>query len=106
MNIQGKIATDPSVNTAAEHVDVVGARISGIGAAYHLTKQNPDMRFLVLETQDSFGGTWHTHRYRGIRIVDCVVAADEIPNLPHIAAAMVGNYALAKIKEAVMAVTG
>jgi pyruvate dehydrogenase (quinone) len=42
----------------------------------------------------------------GPAIVDCVVAADEVPNLPHIEAAMVGNYALAKIKEAVMAVTG
>lgn len=69
MNAQGKIATDPSVTSAAEHVDiiVVGAGISGIGAAYHLTKQNPETRFLVLETQDSFGGTWHTHRYPGIR---------------------------------------
>jgi cation diffusion facilitator CzcD-associated flavoprotein CzcO len=69
MNVQGKIATDPSVETSAEHVDVivVGAGISGIGAAYHLTKQNPDTRFLILETQDSFGGTWHTHRYPGIR---------------------------------------
>ncbi|MGM4916113.1 FAD-dependent oxidoreductase [Tardiphaga sp. 813_E8_N1_3] len=69
MNVQGKIATDPSVENSAEHVDVivVGAGISGIGAAYHLTKQNPDTRFLVLETQDSFGGTWHTHRYPGIR---------------------------------------
>jgi cation diffusion facilitator CzcD-associated flavoprotein CzcO len=65
MNVQGKIATDPSVENSAEHIDVivVGAGISGIGAAYHLTKQNPDTRFLVLETQDSFGGTWHTHRY-------------------------------------------
>ncbi|SFL81214.1 pyruvate dehydrogenase (quinone) [Bradyrhizobium sp. NFR13] len=42
----------------------------------------------------------------GPAIVDCVVAPDEIPNLPHIDAAMVGNYALAKIREAVMAVTG
>jgi pyruvate dehydrogenase (quinone) len=42
----------------------------------------------------------------GPAIVDCVVAADEIPNLPHVDAHMVGNYALAKIKEAVMAVTG
>ncbi|MGM4990041.1 flavin-containing monooxygenase [Tardiphaga sp. 841_E9_N1_2] len=69
MNAQGKIATDSSVENAAEHVDVivVGAGISGIGAAYHLTKQNPDTRFLILETQESFGGTWHTHRYPGIR---------------------------------------
>ncbi|MDB5501576.1 MAG: pyruvate dehydrogenase [Tardiphaga sp.] len=42
----------------------------------------------------------------GPAIVDCVVAADEVPNLPHIEASMVGNYALAKIKEAVMSVTG
>jgi cation diffusion facilitator CzcD-associated flavoprotein CzcO len=41
MNVQRKIATDPSVENSAEHVDVivVGAGISGIGAAYHLTKQ-------------------------------------------------------------------
>ncbi|UGV25250.1 pyruvate dehydrogenase [Rhodopseudomonas boonkerdii] len=42
----------------------------------------------------------------GPAIVDCVVAADEIPNLPHIDVNMIGNYALAKIKEAVMSVTG
>jgi pyruvate dehydrogenase (quinone) len=42
----------------------------------------------------------------GPAIVDCVVAADEVPNLPHIEASMVGNYAPAKIKEAVMAATG
>jgi pyruvate dehydrogenase (quinone) len=42
----------------------------------------------------------------GPAIVDCVVAADEVPNLPHIDIGQVGNYALAKVKEAVMAVTG
>jgi cation diffusion facilitator CzcD-associated flavoprotein CzcO len=53
----------------AEHFDVliVGAGISGVGAAYHLTKQSPGKSFVVLETQDSFGGTWWTHRYPGIR---------------------------------------
>jgi cation diffusion facilitator CzcD-associated flavoprotein CzcO len=52
-----------------EHFDVliVGAGISGVGAAYHLTRQCPGKRFVVLETQDSFGGTWWTHRYPGIR---------------------------------------
>ncbi len=52
-----------------EHFDVliVGAGISGIGAAYHLTKQAPDKRFVVLEAQESFGGTWLTHKYPGIR---------------------------------------
>ncbi len=42
----------------------------------------------------------------GPAVVDCVVAADELPNLPHIDVNMIGNYALAKIKEAVMSVTG
>ena len=53
----------------AEHVDVliVGAGISGIGAAYHLQDQCPDKSFAVLEAYESFGGTWHMHRYPGIR---------------------------------------
>ena len=42
----------------------------------------------------------------GPAIVDCVVAADEMPNLPHIELEKLGHYALAKIKEAVIAVTG
>jgi cation diffusion facilitator CzcD-associated flavoprotein CzcO len=52
-----------------EHFDVVivGAGISGIGGAYHLTKQCPGTSFVVLETQESFGGTWLTHRYPGTR---------------------------------------
>ena len=41
----------------------------------------------------------------GPAIIDCVVAADEMPNLPHVNLEMVGHYALAKIKEAVLAVT-
>jgi len=53
----------------AEHFDVliVGAGISGIGSAYHLTAQLPGTSFVVLESQESFGGTWLTHRYPGIR---------------------------------------
>jgi cation diffusion facilitator CzcD-associated flavoprotein CzcO len=53
----------------AEHFDVliVGAGISGIGGAYHLTRQCPGARFVVLEAQPSFGGTWITHRFPGIR---------------------------------------
>jgi cation diffusion facilitator CzcD-associated flavoprotein CzcO len=54
---------------AVEHFDVliVGAGISGIGSAYHLTTQLPDTSFVILEAQESFGGTWLTHRYPGIR---------------------------------------
>ena len=52
-----------------EHFDVVivGAGISGVGAAWHLTKQCPGMRFVVLDALENFGGTWLTHRYPGIR---------------------------------------
>src|SRR5437588_7406701 len=67
MNVQSKIDTATAVST--EHFDVViaGAGISGVGAAYHLTTQCPGTSFAVLEAQESFGGTWLTHRYPGIR---------------------------------------
>jgi len=42
----------------------------------------------------------------GPAIVDAVVAANELPNLPHIDLDMIGHFAVAKIKEAVLAVTG
>jgi pyruvate dehydrogenase (quinone) len=44
--------------------------------------------------------------FDGPAIVDCVVAADEMPNFPHLELEKIGNYAIAKIKEAVLAVTG
>ena len=58
-----------SAAQSVEHFDVliVGAGISGVGSAYHLTTQLPDTSFVVLEAQESFGGTWLTHRYPGIR---------------------------------------
>jgi pyruvate dehydrogenase (quinone) len=39
-------------------------------------------------------------------IIDCVVAADELPNLPHLDLEKIGNFAEAKVKEAILAVTG
>jgi pyruvate dehydrogenase (quinone) len=42
----------------------------------------------------------------GPAIIDCVVPADEMPNMPHIELDQIGNYAVAKIKEAIHAVTG
>ena len=53
----------------AEHFDVliVGAGISGVGAAYHLQQQCPGRSFVALDAQDDFGGTWRTHKYPGIR---------------------------------------
>jgi cation diffusion facilitator CzcD-associated flavoprotein CzcO len=54
---------------STSHFDVlvVGAGISGVGAAYHLSDQCPDKTYVVLEALESFGGTWLTHRYPGIR---------------------------------------
>ncbi len=54
---------------AAEHFDIliVGAGISGVGAAYYLHQHNPDSSFVILEAEESYGGTWWTHRYPGIR---------------------------------------
>jgi cation diffusion facilitator CzcD-associated flavoprotein CzcO len=48
-------------------VIVVGAGISGIGSAYHLRDQCPGKSLLVLEEMESFGGTWLTHTYPGVR---------------------------------------
>jgi pyruvate dehydrogenase (quinone) len=42
----------------------------------------------------------------GPAIVDCVVAPDEMPNLPHVELATVGHYAVAKMREALFSVTG
>jgi monooxygenase len=51
------------------HVDVliVGAGISGIGAACHLRDKCPTRRFAILEARDAIGGTWDLFRYPGIR---------------------------------------
>jgi monooxygenase len=53
----------------AEHVDVliVGAGLSGIGAACHLRTEHPQRSFELLEMRDALGGTWDLFRYPGIR---------------------------------------
>jgi monooxygenase len=52
-----------------EHVDVliVGAGLSGIGAACHLQADCPQKTYAVLEARESIGGTWDLFRYPGIR---------------------------------------
>ena len=54
---------------AAEHLDVViiGAGISGIGAATYLRRDHPARSVAVLEARDAIGGTWDLFRYPGIR---------------------------------------
>ena len=53
----------------SEHVDVliVGAGLSGIGAACHLEERLPGTTYAVLEARDAIGGTWDLFRYPGIR---------------------------------------
>jgi monooxygenase len=52
-----------------EHVDVliVGAGLSGIGAACHLDAESPGKTYAILEARDAIGGTWDLFRYPGIR---------------------------------------
>jgi monooxygenase len=54
---------------STEHVDVliVGAGLSGIGAAHHLQDALPGKSYAILEARDSIGGTWDLFRYPGIR---------------------------------------
>jgi monooxygenase len=55
--------------THIEHVDVliVGAGISGIGAAYYLQKEHPGRSYAIVEARGASGGTWDLFRYPGIR---------------------------------------
>ena len=61
---------------AAEHnpaetdyldVVIVGAGISGIGAAYRITERNPHLSYAILERRGRIGGTWDLFRYPGVR---------------------------------------
>ena len=55
--------------TEIPHFDVVivGAGLSGIGAAFHLQKHSPDRTYTILEGRAAMGGTWDLFRYPGIR---------------------------------------
>ena len=52
-----------------EHLDVliVGAGLSGVGAAHHLQERCPGKSYAILEARDAIGGTWDLFRYPGIR---------------------------------------
>jgi len=56
-------------DTEPEYSDVliIGAGISGLGAAYRIHQKNPQLSYTVLERRERIGGTWDLFRYPGIR---------------------------------------
>jgi monooxygenase len=59
----------PEDKTAPGHVDVliVGAGLSGIGAACHLQTNAPGTSYAIVEAREASGGTWDLFRYPGVR---------------------------------------
>src|SRR4051794_39790841 len=53
----------------ADHFDVliIGAGLSGIGAAWRLREAFPGRTYAILEARDAIGGTWDLFRYPGVR---------------------------------------
>lgn len=48
-------------------VVIIGAGLSGVGAAYHLQEKSPDKSYVILEGREALGGTWDLFRFPGIR---------------------------------------
>ncbi len=66
---QAMQAAGISPHSGPEHVEVLilGAGLSGIGAACHLREHCPGKTFAIIEARESTGGTWDLFRYPGIR---------------------------------------
>jgi cation diffusion facilitator CzcD-associated flavoprotein CzcO len=62
-------ALSADTGMGAEHFDVliVGAGLSGVGAACHLRRKCPAKSFAILEGRGAMGGTWDLFRYPGVR---------------------------------------
>ena len=56
-----------NINQKYIDVIIIGAGISGIGAACHLKRNCPKKSFLILEGINKIGGTWDLFKYPGIR---------------------------------------
>ncbi len=60
-------ASAPAVDPAHVDVLIVGAGLSGVGAAYRLRERLPGTTVAILEGRDAIGGTWDLFRYPGVR---------------------------------------
>ncbi|WP_020416066.1 NAD(P)/FAD-dependent oxidoreductase [Amycolatopsis sp. ATCC 39116] len=58
--------------TESADIVIIGAGLSGIGAAKYLTSDFPDKKILLLEGRDAVGGTWDLFKYPGVRSDDSV----------------------------------
>jgi monooxygenase len=61
------VAVRPDIPAEILDVLIVGAGLSGIGAAHHLQQRCPAKRYAILEARECIGGTWDLFRYPGIR---------------------------------------
>ena len=60
-------STDPGPAPVDVDVLIIGAGLSGIGAAYYLQREHPSRSYAILEARGATGGTWDLFRYPGIR---------------------------------------
>ena len=58
---------DSTLTVVEVDVVIVGAGLSGIGAACHLRMERPESTFMILEGRSDLGGTWDLFRYPGVR---------------------------------------
>jgi len=56
-----------TMNSNRTDIIIIGAGLSGIGAACHLKRKNPKKTFIILESRAEIGGTWSLFQYPGIR---------------------------------------
>ncbi|BCI91301.1 hypothetical protein NIIDMKKI_65070 [Mycobacterium kansasii] len=59
------VSPHEAIDTAYFDVVIVGAGISGLGAAYRLLQRNPGLSYTILERRERIGGTWDLFRYPG-----------------------------------------
>ena len=55
------------MNNMQKDIIIIGAGLSGIGAACHLSRKHPNKSYIILESREELGGTWSLFKYPGIR---------------------------------------